>query len=79
MSLTAQIADEKKLIRRTLASRILEAREEAGLTQSELADAIGAAGAMIVSRWERGEVAPEYGNLAGLAVALGKPAYWFFR
>lgn len=48
------------------------ARERAGLSQTQLARAIGVADGQRVSRWERGEARPRSaGQLATLASALG--------
>lgn len=47
------------------------AREEAGLTQHQLARLIGVAGGERVSRWELGASSPRASILARLATALG--------
>jgi transcriptional regulator with XRE-family HTH domain len=58
--------------------RIAEAREEAGLTQAELAAKIpGKAGSDQVSKWERGIHRPGDDTLAQIGKATGKPLAWF--
>ena len=53
----------------TLAERIAARREELGLSQAELARAIGVSGATL-SRWESGDSGPSRKNLESLAFAL---------
>lgn len=56
--------------------RVTEAREARGLTQAALAERLGRSGPS-VSKWERGEQAPEPGMLDGLARELGVyPGYF---
>ncbi len=50
------------------------AREEAGLTQHELARLVGAAGGERISRWELGTSSPRPDFLVRLANALDIPA-----
>ena len=57
-------------------ARLREARLEAGLTQAELAQAIGRSQTW-VSKCELGERRVDFVELEDLANALGKPIYWF--
>ena len=62
--------------RERVGDRLRKRREAAGLTQSQLARMLpgrvdGGVEAGQVSRWERGESFPTYGNLLALARALG--------
>lgn len=60
----------------TIGERIKQARKKRGLTQGQLAQAVGATSNMAVSRWERGEFAPERDWLAPLARELGVTVRW---
>lgn len=55
------------------------AREQAGLTQHELAVVVGAAGGERISRWELGTSAPRPDFLVKLAEALDIPALRLIR
>lgn len=55
----------------SVGARIAEARRAKGLTQGQLAQAIGASSNMAVSRWERGEIRPSATHAVALARALG--------
>lgn len=55
------------------------AREQAGLTQHELAIVVGAAGGERISRWELGISAPRPDFLVKLAKALDIPALRLIR
>lgn len=57
-------------MKKTLGQRIREAREAAGLTQTELADKIGSEQTRI-SEIERGQHVPQIARLFLLADALG--------
>lgn len=58
--------------------RIAEAREDADLTQAELAAKIpGKADGTQISKWERGIHRPGDDTLARIAEATGKPLAWF--
>lgn len=63
--------------KRLLGKAVRAAREHAGMTQQELADAVecslGAIGGL-----ERGDVWPEYDRLASVAAALGVPEVSLF-
>lgn len=59
----------------SLARRLREAREEAGLSQREVARQLGIAPST-VSRWERGEARPRSDALPRLAEVLGVSVEW---
>jgi transcriptional regulator with XRE-family HTH domain len=62
------------------AAALRAARERAGLTQQELAVAVGAgAGFGTVSRWETGVAVPRPGFIAALARAVGVPVLELLR
>lgn len=61
-----------------LAANVRDARKAAGLTQHELAIALGRGDAMTVSRWERGEHKPSDESLLALARVLDRPVAWFY-
>ena len=65
--------------RRELGRLIAQAREEAGLTQQELADRIGVKTAQSVSRYERGETEVRMRRLERIAEATGKPLTFFVK
>lgn len=56
--------------------RLREAREEAGLTQSEVAEALGLPQSF-VSKCETGERRVDVLELARLAALYGRPLAWF--
>lgn len=63
---------------KTIVGRNLRAARDAkGLTQREVAQAIGTEGFQ-VSRWEKGRVRPNDVTLARLAEALDVEFVWFF-
>ena len=53
-----------------LCDKIMQARKKAGMSQIDLADAMGVS-RQSVSKWETGEANPEIGKLAQLARTLG--------
>lgn len=59
-------------------ANIRSARLGAGLTQSELAGAVGGIQVMAVSNWERGVNRPNDVNLVMLSQVLGQPVAWFY-
>ena len=61
----------------TLAGNIRAARDDAELTQRQLAQRIDVA-QMLVSNWERGVNRPSDPNLFALAEALGVSVAWFY-
>ena len=58
-----------------LGEKIVSARKKAGLSQVDLADALGVS-RQSVSKWETGEANPEIGKLPELARLLGVSADW---
>jgi transcriptional regulator with XRE-family HTH domain len=66
-------------IRHIVGENIRTARLAAGLTQHQLAVALGAfSGGHGVSRWERGLVLPSPATFARLADVLGRGISWFY-
>jgi transcriptional regulator with XRE-family HTH domain len=66
-------------IKTIVGDNIRFARDESGLTQQALAQALGAlAGGAAVSRWERGLVLPSPTTFARLADVLGRDISWFY-
>ena len=53
-----------------LGERIKELRAEAGLSQAELAERVGAGDARQISRYENGRITPSLDAIAGIAEAL---------
>ncbi len=62
----------------TVAENIRNARQAKGLTQRQLADAVGTDPG-VVSKWERGKHTPGYPTLALLGVALEREVAWFYE
>jgi transcriptional regulator with XRE-family HTH domain len=56
----------------TLGQRLVTARKQKRLSQAELAERIGTR-PKIISRWERGDVAPNVNHRIALAAALEVP------
>jgi transcriptional regulator with XRE-family HTH domain len=63
-------ARRRRLDERELGDLIREARQFAGLSQTELADAVGTKQS-VISRWERGRETPRADTLAKLLRACG--------
>jgi transcriptional regulator with XRE-family HTH domain len=64
----------------TVGGNIRTARKRAGMSQSELARALGLSDAMAVSRWERGAHSPNDTNLVALAdLLVGGDVGFFYR
>lgn len=57
--------------------RLTQARVEAGLTQQELASAVGCS-VMSIGKYERGERSPRGPMLRRIAAATGREIAWFF-
>lgn len=72
--MTSQVPRQLKTI---VAENISVARKAQGLTQRELAEAVGTEG-FAVSRWERGSVSPSATYLAAMADALDCDIAWFY-
>lgn len=58
-----------------LNARIFKARKDAGLTQDELADAVGKTRGA-VAQWESGDVRPRHTTMIAIAKATNKPLKW---
>jgi transcriptional regulator with XRE-family HTH domain len=56
--------------------KISDAREEAGLSQQQLADAVGVNKAQILL-WEAGKTRPYPAHVKRIAEATGRPLPWF--
>jgi transcriptional regulator with XRE-family HTH domain len=66
-------------IRHIVGANIRFARDAKGLTQHELAIAIGVgSGGHATSRWERGAVLPSMASLERLADVLDQDLSWFY-
>lgn len=72
--MTSQAPRQLKMI---VAENIATARRDKGLTQRQLAEAVGTEG-FAVSRWERATVSPSTMYLAAIAKALGREFAWFY-
>lgn len=67
-------------VRKTIGAVILSARKKKGMTQKELADALGTVGtAAAISSWERGRNAPSEEDLALLSAILEVPIDDFYK
>lgn len=62
----------------TFARNLKFARAASGLTQHQLAVAMGRGDGMRISEWERGKSRPSDENLVRLAEVLGREVGWFF-
>lgn len=60
-----------ELIPKLFGQRIKELREQKGLTQEQLAEAIGVKDTRTIRFWESGTNAPKFANLITLAQVLG--------
>ena len=58
-----------------LCDKIMQARKKAGMSQIDLADAMGVS-RQSVSKWETGEANPEISKLTQLARTLGVSVDW---
>lgn len=65
---------------RTIVGRnIKHARTAAGMTQGQLAAALGLSNPMVVSNWERGVYRPSEEHFCALATALARDMAWFYE
>jgi transcriptional regulator with XRE-family HTH domain len=72
-------SQETRQIRHIVGANIRTARITKGLTQHELAVAIGiGSGGHATSRWERGAVLPSMSSLELLAAVLEQDISWFY-
>jgi len=62
----------------TFGRRLKAAREELGLSQERLAEAIGVV-RRTLAHYEAGTKSPEFSKLPAIAAATGKPLAWFFQ
>lgn len=65
-------------IKSIVGANIRAARDEAGLTQRELAARVNDMDSIAVSRWERGKVIPSATSIVTLAEVLGHDVAWFY-
>lgn len=70
-------SDDRKAEQRRMGARLRAAREEGGLTQSDLADAIGYLGPSAVSAIERGMYSMDALDLFAASKRLGYPIAYF--
>lgn len=68
----------KKVVNKKVGDRILEARDEAGLSQAELAEEAGLT-ASTVGRWEDGNATISVPTLLTLSRILRKPMCFFLQ
>jgi transcriptional regulator with XRE-family HTH domain len=71
-------SDATTSIAATFSRNLKAARKSAGMTQHDLAVALGRGDAMTVSRWERGENRPSDGYLIVLSEVLEREVAWFY-
>ena len=68
----------KQRVRELVGRNIVRAREDAGLSQSQLAEALKQTQS-VISAWEHGRRKPEDDNLLAIAQALGRDGIdWFY-
>lgn len=66
-----------KPLKLTLGQKLAQCRNDARLTQPQVATEVGAKEFQTVSKWERGVNTPELGTLEKLAKLYGKPLSFF--
>jgi HTH-type transcriptional regulator, cell division transcriptional repressor len=72
--MSSQVSKQIELV---VAANVRSARDEAGLTQSQLAATLGVE-SVTVSRWERAQNTPSGDRLVALANALGVTPAWLY-
>jgi len=65
-------------LKESFGRRLKQLREERGIKQDALAEAVGVSDSRIIRFWERGDAGPEFDNLEKLAQALGVPVWQLF-
>lgn len=63
---------------KTISQRIKKARQEAGISQEQLADKLGLSGNNVISRWENGRGRISVDQLAKIADLTHRPISYFF-
>lgn len=71
-------SQETRQIKSIVGENIRSARDEKGMTQRALADAVNGLDSVAVSRWERGVVMPSMVSLVRLAEVLERDVSWFY-
>lgn len=66
-------------VRKTFGLRVHEARTAAGLSQRELARALGLRSAVAVGDWERGKAFPKFETFLRLCEVLNRPPAFFLE
>jgi transcriptional regulator with XRE-family HTH domain len=64
-------------LRRAFGRRVYDARREAGLSQTELARALGLRSGVAVGDWERGKALPKFETFLRLCEAVNQPPAFF--
>jgi transcriptional regulator with XRE-family HTH domain len=64
-------------LRRAFGRRVHDARREAGLSQTELARALGLRSGVAVGDWERGKALPKFETFLRLCEAVNQPPAFF--
>lgn len=63
---------------KTVSQRIKRARQEAGISQEQLADKLGLSGNNVISRWENRRGSISVDQLAKIAELTHRPISYFF-
>lgn len=66
-------------VRRSFGSRVRAARQQAGLSQAQLARRLGLRSAVAVGDWERGKALPKFETFLHLCQALNQPPAYFIE
>jgi repressor LexA len=67
------------MLKRLFGLRLKQLREKSGMTQEELAEAMGVSDARIIRFWESGKNSPNIAKLEPLAKILGVKSEDFFK